>query len=197
MEAAKTSGAPTWTIPTSASARDALLLCDPMYGTWTSSEGPNENKPINCLNWYAAYAFCIYDGGFLPTEAEWELAASGGEERVFPWSMPAGSTTITDADACYGANCNDPVRAGLKAGAGRWGHRDIGGNLWEYVLDYYGAYPTDPCTDCAKLANGTNRVNRGGGLGVSPASLRVAVRGIRTIGARPSDVGFRCARRAL
>jgi formylglycine-generating enzyme required for sulfatase activity len=43
--------------------------------------------PINCVTWHEAYAFCIWDGGFLPTEAEWELAASGGEERVFPYGF--------------------------------------------------------------------------------------------------------------
>jgi hypothetical protein len=36
------------------------------YDTWTSSPGNNELKPIVCANWYEAYAFCIWDGGFLP-----------------------------------------------------------------------------------------------------------------------------------
>ena len=43
------------------------------------SAGSQENLPINCVNWYEAYAFCIWDGGFLPSEAEWEYAAAGGE----------------------------------------------------------------------------------------------------------------------
>src|SRR5262245_36043191 len=135
MEAAKTSGAPTWTIPTSASARDALLLCDPMYGTWTSSEGPNENKPINCLNWYAAYAFCIWDGGFLPTEAEWELAASGGEERVFPWSDPPGSTTVSASDACLFPDCAGPVVVGSTRSEERRVGKECGSRWWPYARE--------------------------------------------------------------
>jgi hypothetical protein len=45
------------------------------YATWRDSAGTEENLPINCVNWYEAYAFCIWDGGFLPSEAEWEYAA--------------------------------------------------------------------------------------------------------------------------
>jgi formylglycine-generating enzyme required for sulfatase activity len=43
--------------------------------TWTNAPGSQENLPITCINWYEAYAFCIWDGGFLPSEAEWEYAA--------------------------------------------------------------------------------------------------------------------------
>ena len=46
--------------------------------TWTNTEGSQENLPINGVNWYEAYAFCIWDGGFLPSEAEWVYAAAGG-----------------------------------------------------------------------------------------------------------------------
>jgi formylglycine-generating enzyme required for sulfatase activity len=38
--------------------------------TWTDSADNQERLPINCVNWYEAYAFCIWDGGFLPSETE-------------------------------------------------------------------------------------------------------------------------------
>ena len=56
----------------------ANLLCDPGSDSlalpdddvWTDAPGTHENRPINCVNWYEAYAFCIWDGGFLPSEAD-------------------------------------------------------------------------------------------------------------------------------
>jgi formylglycine-generating enzyme required for sulfatase activity len=57
------------------------------YGTWTASPGSRENLPINFANWWEAYAFCIWDGGFLPSDAESEDAAAGGnQQREYPWS---------------------------------------------------------------------------------------------------------------
>jgi len=54
------------------------------YGTWTASPGTQENLPI-FATWYAAYAFCIWDGGFLPSEDEWVYAAAGGsQQRYYP-----------------------------------------------------------------------------------------------------------------
>jgi formylglycine-generating enzyme required for sulfatase activity len=50
--------------------------------TWTDTPGTQESQPIVCVNWYEAYAFCIWDGGFLPSEAEWENAAAGGSESA-------------------------------------------------------------------------------------------------------------------
>ena len=62
------------------------LSCSSTYQTWTSSAGATERRPINCETWYEAAAFCIWDGGFLPSDAEWNYAAAGGsEQRVYPW----------------------------------------------------------------------------------------------------------------
>ncbi len=48
--------------------------------------GSNENQPINCVTWYEAFAFCISDGGYLPTAAEWNYAAAGGsDQRAYPF----------------------------------------------------------------------------------------------------------------
>ena len=58
------------------------LACQVNFSTWTASAGSQENLPINCVNWWESYAFCIWDGGFLPSEAEWEYAAAVAASNV-------------------------------------------------------------------------------------------------------------------
>jgi formylglycine-generating enzyme required for sulfatase activity len=78
-------------------------------GTWTGEPGANEQKPITNVSWMVAFAFCAWDGGRLPTYAEWNFAAAGGtEQRTYPWSMPAGSTTIEPKHAAYSCNFELP-----------------------------------------------------------------------------------------
>jgi formylglycine-generating enzyme required for sulfatase activity len=190
-------------LPTMKSAWDSALECS-ITGdtyTWTSTPGANERRPINCLTWYRAYAFCIWDGAFLPTEAEWEYAASGGEERVYPWSVPPDATASDSSHASYGclgdgvAGCSlsDITEVGSKsAGNARWGHGDLGGNLWELVLDGY-APSYAACADCANLT-GTSRVIRGGAYNNDIWSARAVNRHTHDPAIRGANVGVRCAR---
>ena len=115
-------------------------------GTWTSVPGTQENLPMNCTNWYEAYAFCIWDGGFLPTDAEWRYAAAGGaEQREYPW----GSTDPGTGNqyAIYGGKSIAPVGSAT-LGAGLWGQLDLAGNIGQWNLDGCTLGYADPCTDC-------------------------------------------------
>lgn len=185
-------------LPTTKDDWDSDLACHSSYPTWTSAAGSNEKRPINCVHWYDAYAFCTWDGGFLPSEAEVSFAASGGEQqRPFPWGSDEGyqyASYDCMGDGVAGCSVSDLLPVGSKPlGDGRWGHSDLVGTLWAWNLDWNGDYST-PCTDCARASAGTIRVIRGGAF-YDPASLmRPSVRNANSPVNAFYYLGFRCAR---
>jgi formylglycine-generating enzyme required for sulfatase activity len=190
--------------------------------TWSDNKGNSvaETRPMNCITWYEAMAFCVWDGGYLPTEAEWNYAATGGDDqRTFPWSNPPYSIQIDPSRASYREgddstpNClgdgmsscavTDLIDVGTKPmGDGRWGQSDLTGNVFEWVLDSrIDTSDSDPryklpCTDCAELTAAPERVVRGGSSFFDSAYLRASKRGYVPSGDRNDDVGVRCARRS-
>jgi formylglycine-generating enzyme len=191
-------------------ALSAALKCSSIYQTWTDNPGSNENRPINCVTWYEAMAFCSWDGGYLPTEAEWNYAAAGGDEqRAYPWSSPPESLASLDSthasfydgtscvgDSMPGCTLTDLVAVGTKpAGDARWGQSDLTGNVPEWILDYYSDYESI-CFDCANLVHATNRALRGAGFNSGGGILRAPFRGVYPPEGREYWIGFRCARSA-
>ncbi len=176
------------------------LACDlsgQQFATWTGTAGENEDHPINCVDWYDAYAFCIWDGGFLPSEAEWNYAAAGGsDQRAYPWSSPSSSTTLDCAHADYTA-CTPAgttkVGAESPVGDGKWGHSDLAGNVFEWNLDWDATYATS-CDDCANLTASQYRVIRGGAFEGEQVCLLNPLRETSVPGGRSASIGFRCAR---
>jgi len=182
------------------------LACDASRATWTPSAGSQENLPINCLDWYESYAFCIWDDGFLPSEAEWEYAASGGSEELeYPWGSAAPGTSSqyaiygcdypSGSGTCTGVANIAPVGSAT-LGAGRWGQFDLAGEMWEWTMDWYATY-TDPCTDCAALTTTTSSSVsiHGGPFLDQTTSLPPTFRGTAPPASRAFYTGgFRCAR---
>ncbi len=173
-----------------------LLSCDPAMRTWTDSPSANEERPIVCETWFEAVGFCIWDGGFLPSEAEWNYAASGGfEQRVFPWSVPANSSALNCSYA-RGRGCGDGTqKVGLLPnGYGRWGQADLIGNAWEWNLDFSNFVLPLPCDNCMSASPAPDRVLRGGSyvdpLGSSYSSGRQGIPPDK----RHPNVTVRCAR---
>jgi sulfatase modifying factor 1 len=173
------------------------------YQTWTTSAGSNENLPIDCENWWEAYAFCIWDGGFLPSEAEWEYAAAGGsQQREYPWgSMDPGMSNQyaiygghypSGTGSCTDVSCIAPVGTAT-AGAGRWGQLDLAGDMYQWNLDWYATY-ADPCTDCADLTAASYRLARGGCFSTPAWTLLLSFRSNPPPTTRYSSIGLRCSR---
>jgi formylglycine-generating enzyme required for sulfatase activity len=181
-----------------------LSSCSP--GTWTAVSGSQENLPVNCVNWYESYAFCIWDGGFLPSEAEWEYVAAGGSRQLeYPWgSVPPGTGSLY---AIYA--CDYPDASGICTGVGNiapvgttilgsaiWGQFDMAGDVFEWNLDWLDNY-VDPCMDCTNLiASFSGRVIRGGDYDVGGLAdlLLPPYRGASPPLARGDYLGVRCAR---
>jgi formylglycine-generating enzyme required for sulfatase activity len=184
--------------------------------TWIDVPGSaaDENRPINCITWYEAMAFCVWDGGYLPTEAEWDYAAQGGDEqRAYPWSSPPGALTIDSSYSSYcpggGNNCTGDGMVGCTVtdivpvgsfpkGEGRWHHADLAGNLYQWLLDWYGTYGVS-CTDCINLTMPTGgdlvaRAMRGGAFVYDKDNLRGGDRSNGFPSMRNYIHGFRCAR---
>jgi formylglycine-generating enzyme required for sulfatase activity len=139
--------------------------------SWTPTPDANEDRPIVCVNWYDAYAFCIWDGGFLPSFAELNFAAVGGrEQRTYPWGD--GPVDLNHAQFCQTMPCT-LIDVGLKVpGNGRYGQSDLAGNVWEWVLDTDAPTMSDGCDDCViSNAGSDERVDMGGGFDGIPATL--------------------------
>jgi formylglycine-generating enzyme len=79
-------------------------------------------------------------------------------------------------------------------GDGKWGQSDLGGNVWEWTLDYYASPYSSPCNDCANLAVSSARGFRGGGFERVASYLRAAYRDNYAPVDRNEVIGLRCAR---
>jgi formylglycine-generating enzyme required for sulfatase activity len=182
--------------------------------TWTNTADSNDQSPIDCLTWFEAYAFCIWDGGFLPTEAEWNYAAAaGGDQRAYPWgnSLAADGGPCVFAQFVSGTPCNgndEPIKVGSKVtyrGDSKFGQEDMAGNVVEWTLDLFDPTPSllqTPQTDVAHTqprdggpdAPGILRVQRGGSFISDSDGIRTAFRGSSAEGDRSFVAGVRCAR---
>ncbi|RDH82965.1 MAG: ergothioneine biosynthesis protein EgtB [endosymbiont of Galathealinum brachiosum] len=125
------------------------------------------NAAVIHINWYEAKAWCRWAGRRLPSEAEWELAASGSpdninEKRTFPWGNEAPTTKLANLDG-YAMDTID-VNA-LAEGDSAFGCRQMIGNTWEWVEDTFNPYPgfvADMYEDYSQPLFGQTRVLRGG-----------------------------------
>ena len=158
--------------------------------------------PVIHVSWYEAEAYCNWSGRRLPTEAEWEVAASvepnpncDDSRRHFPW----GNQSATPARANLDWRTGGIVEVGAyAAGDSASGCRQMLGNVWEWTASDFQPYPgfsADPYKEYSQPWFGTHKVLRGGCWATSSMLIRNSWRNFYTPDRRDVWAGFRtCAR---
>jgi formylglycine-generating enzyme required for sulfatase activity len=150
------------------------------------------NRPVEQVGWDLVQGFLTATGMRLLTEAEWEYACRAGTLTAFNNNSSDGNSVGTIA--WFTTNSGNQTKAvGTKAG-NRFGLHDMHGNVWEWVSDWYGTYPTACQTNPTGAATGTTRVVRGGSWAASTDFLRSSDRVFGAPASVSSQVGFRVAR---
>jgi iron(II)-dependent oxidoreductase len=163
-----------------------------------------KNHPVVHVSWFEAQAYCNWAGRRLPTEAEWEVAASAAPaahsqtpapRRHFPWGDQSADSARANLDWRTGGCV--PVNA-HPAGDSAFGCRQMIGNVWEWTADDFQPFPgftIDPYKEYSKPWFGTHKVLRGGCWATSSLLIRNTWRNFYTPDRRDVWAGFRtCAK---
>ena len=153
-----------------------------------------DNNPVERVSWNEAQEFCqklstlIGKKYRLPTEAEWEYAARGGNKsKGYKYS---GSNTIGDV-AWYTSNSGRKTHPVGQKQPNELGIYDMSGNVWEWCYDWKGSYSSSPQTNPTGPTSGSTRVFRGGSWEYTAKICRVAYRDGNFPGIRGSYLGLR------
>jgi len=166
---------------------------------WSFEKGKEQHPAVN-VSWDDAAAFCAWASKIsgqklrLPTEAEWEKAARGTDQRIYPWGNQQPDKTLANFNQQF--NDTTPVGKFSPHGDSPYGCAEMAGNVWEWVADWYGEtyYKDSPKSNPTGSASGEYRVLRGGSWYNGARSLRAANRSRNIPYGRNNYIGFRCAR---
>jgi formylglycine-generating enzyme required for sulfatase activity len=149
----------------------------------TAHDKSSADLPLTCVQQDEAAKFCEWKGKRLPTETEWEYAATGGSDKLdYPW----GSAAPSDAVLCW-HKTNGPCKVGAKP-AGAFGLFDMEGNVSEWTSTYYAPYPNTSDEGTKVVVRGANWMTK------RPSDVRPQARSSRLPLYRDVDLGFRCAK---
>lgn len=170
-------------------------VAQPLY--W--SDNPLwDNHPVCGVSWYEAEAYAKFVGKRLPTEAEWEKAASWdsaiGRSRIYPWGDVQPSDHYCNHSNIVGQTT--PVNA-HPSGQSAYGCYDMLGNVWEWTLSWFDGYEgfvRYPYQGYSQTYfDGQHRILKGGSWATRPWAMRSSFRNWYYPGVRQILAGFRCA----
>lgn len=159
-------------------------------GVWRGA-----NKPRTNLLWTEARDFCLARGGRLPSEAEWEYAAAGPSDWVYPWGDTFSPDRLLFDKNWFG----QPIDVGKYPTGASWvGALDMAGNVWEFTRSIYKPYPYDPHDGREDMTDETSRrVFRSGVYSYIDYGIANSIRfWIRPADSRDWFIGFRCVKDA-
>jgi formylglycine-generating enzyme required for sulfatase activity len=163
---------------------------------WNSDLSIEEfDNPLTNVNWKDAQAFCNWVSEMtdwkirLPSEAEWEKAARGTDQRIWPW----GNVPATSANCNFGSGGPTPIGNFGLASVSPYGCLDMVGNVWEWTQDLYMPYPYQAFGRKDYENNVGSRVLRGGSWFHNESEARCTSRLKDKIDAVRNFYGFRCA----
>jgi formylglycine-generating enzyme required for sulfatase activity len=177
-----------------------------MWGMWLNYPTKLDH-PVNKVGWRDARAYCQFRGKDLPTEAQWEWAATGGDGRNWPWGndeptcehadfTPGNLEGPSSNDGCHGGGTS-PIGTHPKGDRVTPDGRihDLAGNAWEWTLDNFGTPPPGKHVDPVRLvAENSPHVTRGGAWNRSGRGITTRYRAGAPVDYQVPSMGMRCVR---